>query len=338
MSTPQGAPSPILFFDTVNAYQRTAAVRAAVELELFTAVGEGNMTAREIAERCKASERGVRILCDYLTVVGFLQKASGHYALTPDSEVFLDKRSPAYVGGAVEFLLSPTLLSAFDDLTSAVRKGGTTMPDEGSLAPEHPVWVSFARGMAPLQALPAQILAGMVEVAPGRDVRLLDVAAGHGLFGVAFARQYENVRVVAQDWKNVLAVAQENARAAGVEARFETLPGSVFDVELGGPYDLILLTNFLHHADVPTCEGLLRKLRGALADGGRVVTVEFVPDEDRVSPPAPAMFPLVMLASTPAGDAYTFSEFESMFRNAGYSRSELRPLLPGLNHVIISHK
>ncbi|HYP53756.1 MAG TPA: methyltransferase dimerization domain-containing protein, partial [Pyrinomonadaceae bacterium] len=190
MSTQQAAPSPIHFFDTVNAYQRTAAVRAAVELEIFTAVGEGNMTAREIAGRCKASERGVRILCDYLTAAGFLQKSAGHYALTPDSELFLDKRSPAYVGGAVEFLLSPTLISAFDDLANAVRKGGTTMPDEGSLAPEHPVWVSFARGMAPLQALPAEMLASMVEVAPDAEARVLDVAAGHGLFGVALARRY----------------------------------------------------------------------------------------------------------------------------------------------------
>ena len=338
MSTEQTLPSPVLFFDTVNAYQRSAAVKAAVELELFTAVGEGNMTPRELAERCQASERGLRILCDYLTIVGLLQKSAGHYALTPDSELFLDKRSPAYVGGAVEFLLSPTLTAAFDDLAAAVRRGGTAMPERGSLAPEHPLWVSFARGMAPLQMLPAEMVAGLVEVERERPVKVLDIAAGHGLFGIAFARKYPNVRVVGQDWANVLEVARENARAAGVAERYETLPGDAFEVDFGGPYDLILLTNFLHHFDPQTCESVLRRLRAALAEAGRVVTVEFVPNEDRVSPPGPAMFSLVMLASTPAGDAYTFAEFERMFAGAGFSRSELRPLPPTLHHAIISHR
>src|SRR5712692_11559838 len=96
-------PSPALFFETINAYQRTAALKAAIELELFTAIGEGNTTAPAAARRCSTAERGMRILCDYLTVIGFLTKTGNEYRLTPDSAMFLDRRSPAYLGGAITF-------------------------------------------------------------------------------------------------------------------------------------------------------------------------------------------------------------------------------------------
>ena len=99
----QPQPSPMLFFDTINRYQRTGALKAAIELELFTAIGEGATTPEAIALRCQASVRGVRILCDYLAVLGFISKSDGQYALTQDTTIFLDRRSPAYVGGAIAF-------------------------------------------------------------------------------------------------------------------------------------------------------------------------------------------------------------------------------------------
>ncbi len=91
-------PTPALLFDTFNAYQRTQAVKAGIDLEVFTAIGEGKTTAKQIAERCGASERGTRILCDYLVIIGFLTKHDSSYGLTPDSAMFLDQRSPAYIG------------------------------------------------------------------------------------------------------------------------------------------------------------------------------------------------------------------------------------------------
>src|SRR6478672_9824683 len=145
MSTqPLQQPTPQLFFQTVNAYQNTEALKAGLELEVFTAIGEGKTTASEIAERCGGAERGLRILCDYLCVIGFLTKKENRYQLTADSAVFLDKRSPAYIGGATEFLLSPMVLQGFKDLAGAVRKGGT-VNGEGTVAPDNPVWVNFAK-------------------------------------------------------------------------------------------------------------------------------------------------------------------------------------------------
>lgn len=338
MTSPAQQPSPQLFFQTINAYQRTEGLKAAIELEVFTAIGEGNSTAAEIAKRCGASERGIRILCDFLCIMGFLTKDQNRYSLTADSSVFLDKRSPAYLGGAVEFISSPMLTDAFQNFAEAVRNGGTIMSDGGTVAPENPIWVKFARGMAPMMALPAELLAKLVDPSGDRKLKILDVAAGHGLYGIAFAKNNPQANVVALDWASVLEVAKENARNAGVADRHSTIEGSAFEVDFGTGYDLILLTNFLHHFDPKTNETLLRKVHAALADGGRAITLEFVPNDDRISPPDAAAFSMMMLGSTNAGDAYTFAELEQMCANAGFSRSELHQLPPTIEQVVISHK
>jgi ubiquinone/menaquinone biosynthesis C-methylase UbiE len=332
-------PSPALLFETVNGYQRTAALKGAIDLELFTAVAEGNQTVPALARRCGAAERGVRVLCDALVVMGFLTKAGDRYALTPDAALFLDRRSPAYMGGTVEFLLSPAMYEAFRDVAAAVRQGGTALPHAGTLAPEHAVWVRFARAMGPAMAHAAEQVALRLNAGAGRPLRVLDISASHGYFGLAFARQNPNATVVALDWPNVLEVAKENAEKLGAAARFQTIAGSAFEADFGpAPYDVVLLPNFLHHFDVPTCERLLRKVRAALNEGGRVATLEFVPDENRITPPNSAMFALTMLATTPGGDAYTFAEYESMFANAGFGRSEQHDLPGVMQRLIVSYR
>ena len=338
MTTPAKQPSPQLFFQTVNAYQHTEALKAAVELDVFTAIGEGNTSVAAIAKRCGASERGIRILCDFLSIMGFLQKSDGQYSLTQDSAVFLDKRSPAYLGSAMEFIATPELTDAYRNLAEVVRTGATALSDGGTVSPENPIWVKFARGMAPMMALPARLMAKLIDPTGDTKLKILDIAAGHGLYGIEFAKNNSQAEVVAVDWKSVLAVAKENAVAAGVADRYSTLEGSAFEVDYGSDYDLILLTNFLHHFDKPTNETLLRKVHAALADGGRAVTLEFVPNEDRVTPPESAGFSMMMLGSTPSGDAYTFSELEKMFANAGFARSEMHELPPSIQRVVISEK
>jgi 2-polyprenyl-3-methyl-5-hydroxy-6-metoxy-1,4-benzoquinol methylase len=331
-------PSPQLFFQTINAYQRTEALKAAIDLEVFTAIGEGNSTAPEIAKRCETSERGMRILCDFLCIMGFVNKEGGRYSLTQDSAIFLDKRSPAYLGSATEFISTEKLTDNFKNFAEVVRKGGSTDADGGTVAPDNPIWVKFARGMATMMALPAQLLAQLVDPSPDRKLKILDIAAGHGLYGIEFAKNNPQASIVGLDWPNVLEVAKENARKAGVADRYSTIEGSAFDVDYGAGYDLILLTNFLHHFDPPTNEILLRKVYAALVEGGRAVTLEFVPNEDRISPPEAAGFSVMMLGSTPSGDAYTFPELEGMFVNAGFARNEMHQLPPSIQQVVISER
>ena len=270
--------------------------------------------------------------------MGFLTKEANRYSLTPDSAIFLDRRSPAYLGGAIGFLLSPMTTERWKDLASVVRNGGAPDIDASTVAPEHPVWVEFARSMAPMMAMPAELLAKYLNADEDHALKVLDLAAGHGLYGIAVARHNPNAEVWAVDWPNVLQVAQENAAKAGVKDRFHILPGSAFDVEYGSGFDLVLMPNFLSHFDPPTCEKLLRKVHAALKPDGRAVILAMIPNEDRVSPPRPAGFALIMLASTPAGDAYTYREYQQMLRNAGFRSSEKHPFMPDFFTVVVGHK
>jgi ubiquinone/menaquinone biosynthesis C-methylase UbiE len=328
-------PSPEIVFETFTAYQRTAALKAAIDLDVFTAIAEGAVTPAALATQIGAAERGVRSLCDALVVLGFLTKAGGRYGLGPDASVFLDRHSPAYIGTIGRFITSRWVVECFEHLTQAVREGGTGVEAKGLLAADHPVWVEFARGMAPLAGMTAEALAVVLEVDHAPPRRVLDIAAGHGLFGITLARHAEQAEVVALDARDVLAVARENAATAGVASRFRTIEGSAFTANWGTGYDLVLLTNFLHGFDPATCEKLLGKAHQVLVSGGRAVAVEFVPEEDRVSPPDAALFSLTMLATTAGGDAYTFAELEAMYRRVGFTTVELRALPPSPQQAVI---
>ena len=314
----QTAPDPGMIFQAMNAYQLSFALKAAIELDLFTAIAEGTNTAAALAARCEASEKGIRILCDFLTVTGFLGKENSVYSLPQNTAIFLSRKSPAYLGSAIQFLTHEFQLSRFRDMTEIVRKGGT-LADKGSMEPENPIWIDFAESMAPLSAGGAAAVADVVAGAGPQKV--LEIASGPGAYGIAVAKINPDAQVYGQDWQNVVELSARHAREAGVGDRYHTIPGSAFDVELGSDYDLVLLPNFLHHFDHATNVTLLRRLHAAMKPGAKLATIEFVPNDDRVSPPAAATFSLIMLTNTEGGDAYTIVELDAMFREAGFGIS-----------------
>jgi ubiquinone/menaquinone biosynthesis C-methylase UbiE len=322
----------------MNAFQNTAALKSGIELDVFTAIGEGADTPALLAAKTQAAERGVRILCDYLTILGLLEKENGHYALTPESAAFLDRRSPACLVAVTGFLGSPWHKKNAEALTDAVRKGGTVGTQGDNTKPQDEVWVAFARSMAPLTVPAANFIAEVMGASEGKPCKVLDIAAGHGNYGITIAKKNPNAQIVAVDWPSVLAVAEENAKAAGVSERYATRPGSAFETDLGSGYDLVLLTNIFHHFAMATCETLMRRVFAALKPGGKAVTLEFVPNEDRVTPPGTAAFSLNMLVGTDAGDAYTFSEYEKMFANAGFAKTTFHPIGGMPQQVLISGK
>src|SRR4051794_393072 len=249
-------PSPNRFVETMQAYQRTAALKAAIDFDLFTVIGEGVETAEQLAQRNHASVRGMRVLCDFLVIMGFLNKAENCYTLTNESATFLDKNSLAYVGSATRFLGSEMVTGAYSDFAAVVRAGGPPTP-RPAFHSEHPIWVEFARSMAPLSHFVAQQAERVLHT--NTAIKVLDVTASHGLFGIVIARNNPQANIVALDWPTVLNVAQENAERFGVADRYALLPGDVFDVTYGHDYDLILVPNILHMWDRTTIQKFLEK-------------------------------------------------------------------------------
>jgi len=336
--TATSRPTPEHIFDTLSAYQQSAALKAGIDLDIFTAIADGANTTILLAAKVGAAERGVRILCDYLTIHGFLSKDAERYVLTQESAVFLNRHSPAFMGTLADFLASDASKTQFNALTQTVRKGGTAVAQGDNTKPNDELWVNFAKTMAPLTTVSAGFIADLAGAKEGKACKVLDIAAGHGMFGIAIAKQNPNAQITAADWAPVLAVAKENAAAAGVADRVAFRPGSAFEADLGEGYDIVLLTNIFHHFDMATCEKLMRRVHAALKAGGKAITLEFVPNEDRVTPPMAAAFSLIMLAGTDSGDAYTFSQYEKMFRNAGFVKTTQHAVPDSPQQLLLSEK
>ncbi|MDE2127140.1 MAG: methyltransferase domain-containing protein [Armatimonadetes bacterium] len=328
--------SPERIFAVLGMFETTEALNTALELDLFTAAASGPQSAAQIAAETGASERGVRILCDYLTVQGLLIKSNGLYSNPPDVQRFCNRKSQQYLGDIRRFLLGQAR-EQFRRLTEAVKSGGSTTTHELHGESDHARWVEFARSMAPMMFPAALQLAELVTLPQGES-SVLDIAAGHGLFGIQVAARHPGAVVTAQDWPEVLAVARSNAEKFGVASRFRERPGDAFEVEFGTGFDAVLLPNFLHHFDAETIVTLLRKVREALAPAGKVMVLEFIPESDRVSPPGPALFSLVMLATTPRGEAWTFAEYQTMLETAGFGDIALHALANGPQSVVSASK
>ena len=323
--------NPGRIHQALTSYQLAQAVKGAIELDLFTHIAAGAVTPSKIAILCGGTEKGVRVLCDYLTVHGFLAKSNGEYSLLPDTAPLLNRNSPTYMGSVAQFFTHPVMIAKYNDVAELVRNGGAA---DHTLEPNEPMWVEFARNMAPMFRLPASIAAPFLTT-PGTPAKVLDIAAGHGLFGIHVATHNPAAEITFQDWDNVLDVARENTAKAGVTNRSHFIAGSAFEVNFGSEYDAALLPNFLHHFDFETNVTLLKKVRTALRPGGTAAIIEFVPNEDRVSPPDGALFAMRMLGTTPSGDAYTLAEISQMLEEAGFEPGATHTLAPAPQQLIL---
>jgi ubiquinone/menaquinone biosynthesis C-methylase UbiE len=322
-------------YEATLAYQKTAALTAAIKLDIFTLIGPGAATSDALAKKTAASSRGIRILCDFLTVIGLLRKHDGAYSVAEPGRRYFDRSSPAWMGSSIEFFAAPELLRlVLDDPVSYVRQGGSA--GLAYLAPDHPIWLRFARAMTPIARLTAKRAAAQLAIGPFRPpAAVLDVAAGHGFYGIELARALPEAIVTAVDWPGILELASANATAEGIGGRYRTVAGSAFEVDWGGPFDLVILANFLHHFGPEECATLLRKVKFSLSQQGRACAIDFVPDDDRVSPPMQAMFAFWMLATTPGGDAHTLSDYDEIAKGAGFRGATARPLRPTPQSLIM---
>ena len=304
-----------------------------MELDLFTRIAHGVDTVHKIAGELGVPVRGVRLLCEHLAATGIIEKEDDLLRLTPESAAFLDRKSPKYVGSALECLNAPPVLRDFARLTDTVRAGKSVSVDAAAFK-GRPDWFQAARGVAD-PAAAAALFAEAVTFPEGSSLKILDMGAQDGLFGIALANRYPKSVIVALDSPEALRAAQVNADAATLRTRFQNIPGNPLDAPLGMEYDAVILAEKLYQFEPPQITTLFMRIRYALKKSGHLVILEFLSDETPESAREFAGFRLNLLASTPRGDAYTQAEVKGMLESSGFKVVDVRPL-PAVRATLVT--
>ncbi len=315
--TMSGQPMQPLSFSEIQAkmrgFQESRILLTAVELDLFTAVGEG-ATAAQVARKAGTHPRATETLLNALAAIGAVTKKDGRFFNTPATARHLVAGSPEYARPALMHTVH--LFDSWATLTACVR-AGTAVRQPGDEAQE-PHWTeSFIEAMHWRAQGDADVLARAAGAERVR--RMLDVGGGSGVYSIAFARANPQLRAVVLDLEPVTRIAGRHIRAAGLEDRVATRTGDLTRDEFGSGYDLILLSAICHMLSPEENLDLLRRCHRALEPGGRVLIRDFILDPDKTSPPHAAIFSVNMLVNTKGGANYTEEEYSAWLREAGFA-------------------
>jgi ubiquinone/menaquinone biosynthesis C-methylase UbiE len=293
---------------------------AALQLDVFSNIAGGNRTTAEITKAAGAQERAMRMLLDALVGLQLLGKSDDSYELTPVSENFLVRSSPTYVGSMME---NDHIWNAWSNLTEVVRTGKPALAIEEQAKAEE-FFPMLVRSLHIMNSEPARRLASALGAGSTHNgLRVVDIACGSGVWGIAVAEADREARVTAQDFPGVFNTTREFVKRHNVEDRFDYLPGDLKEVDFGeGRYDLAILGNIVHSEGERSSRDLFRRLHRALGPGGRIVILEMVPNDERTGPPFALLFALNMLVNTEEGGTFTLSEYTDWLKDAGFSRVE----------------
>jgi C-methyltransferase len=319
---PTVSPEPLM--QMMQGLQATAILQAGVQLGVFDQIAAGKHDAASIAGAIGADERGVRILLDALAVLGLVE-ANGGYQLAPLADSFLVTDRPAYLGGMVSILAGEWAWTGYPRLADAVRAGKTVL-DQDADTPGHSFWETFARSSTGVAATASALLAELLAPWAGRREQLdiLDVACGSGLYSLTLAGQQDHARVTLLDWPNVLEITRGTAERLGLGERTSSIEGDVFEVPLGGPYDLVIASHIFHHFSAERCLALMRRLADALKPGGKLAINEFTAEGERpADEPFPRLFSVIMLVWTQEGDAHPVGMYRRLLEQSGFGPPEV---------------
>jgi len=311
-------PEPI--FRALLGYRLAAVLRAAIELDCFSAIAEGKRTAAAVARSRGGTERSIRILLDAVAAAApdLLRKRGSAYALTALAKIYLVRGRPRFMGPLMPLYGHRRMWDGFYDLASAVRAGTSVMEKNGH-SPDLDFWEDFARATAREARVKARKMVRLLGRTPD-PCAILDIACGSGMYGATFAKELPGATLTLFDQRNVLV---QTRKIVDVPARY--IEGDLFRTPFGGPYDVLIASHVLHHFNPADCRRLLRKIAAALRPGGRLVIQEFIADERRAKKAQALMFAVTMLVWTREGDAYRASDYRNWLKQAGFGKVELHP-------------
>jgi SAM-dependent methyltransferase len=296
------------FTQLVNAWREGRIVLTAVELDLFSAIGDG-ATAAEVARRLAVDPRGTGCLLHALAALGLLEKRGESFHNGPVAARFLCAGSPDERRGAL--LHGAALWHRWSALTECVRTGRPAERGPRDAADTG----SFIAAMHANSTQRAPALIAALDLSGVR--RVLDVGGGSGGYAIALARALPGIRVEVLDLADVVPLTQRYVREAGVADRVTTRVGDLNADDFGTGHDLVLISAICHMNGPAANADLIRRAARALVPGGRVVVLDHILEPDRTAPVAGAIFAVNMLVNTPAGGNYTEAEYFAWFRDAG---------------------
>jgi ubiquinone/menaquinone biosynthesis C-methylase UbiE len=317
-------------------YVPTLVLEAAIHHRVFDVLDEGPKTLKETAEATGASERGLRAVMNTLVGLNFLAKTNGHYALTPESEAFLVSTKPSFQGGILKHT-SGQLIPKWLHLNEVVGTGKpvASVNQEGSGSE---FFQNFVEDIFPLSYPSAQVLAKHLGLESSEsEVRVLDLAAGSGVWGIALAQSSERVTVTAVDWVDVLPATKKMAARFGLTDGFAFVSGDLMTADFGSGHNVATLGHILHSEGEARSRSLLRKTFEALAPGGTISIAEFLVNADRTGPVGSLFFAANMLVNTDDGDTYSFEEISEWLTEAGFTNARLVEA-PGPSPLILATK
>ena len=309
------SPSSALL-EMAQAYRQSAILMTACQLQVFTHLSQGPLSADALAQSCQVPVRGLQRLLNACVVLDLLEKEDERYQNTPIAETFLVQGKPGYmgdfIGGGMEYY------EAWGRLIQAIREDRPTNPHTAEALPTLPAERirGYVERLYDLGKRNAVAIADLVN--PAQVQQMLDVAGGSGIYSITFAQRQPTLRATVFDLPPIVPFAQEIIARHGMQERVTPCPGNYFQDDFAGGNDLVLLSNALQTEGVTTCRMLLGKVFKALAPGGQLVIHGVMPNPDRVTPPQPALFQLQMLLSFPEGDAYPAEEICTWAEEVGF--------------------
>jgi 3-hydroxy-5-methyl-1-naphthoate 3-O-methyltransferase len=316
MTAPAVTPERLMEFG--SAYAPPIIIGAAAANGVFDVLARGPRSVEEVSKETGASTRGLRAVMNALVGLELLRKEPGEkYSLTPESENFLVSGKP---GTLAEFfpMAMRRLIPLWLKLDECVRSGRPSEARNTETAGTD-FFQELVENIIPMSFGAARALAEYLNVADAKEnLRVLDVAAGSGIWGIALAQKSPRVRVTAVDWEGMIPTTKRIVEKFGMSDRFEYIGGDIGEVDFGGPYDIAVLGHILHSEGEERSRSLLKKTARALKNGGTVAIGEWLVNDERTEPVGSLIFAVNMLVNTESGDTFSFNEIKQWLDQAGF--------------------
>ena len=313
---------------------------SAIEMGVFSELARGAERYDTLVGRLGLHPRSARDFLDTLVALGFLTREGDRYGNTPETDFFLDRRKPSYIGGILE-MANLRLYPFWAHLTEALRTG----------QPQNEVKSGGPGVFETLYADPARLkgfLAAMTGISHGANMAIarqfpwgahrtyVDVGTAQGDLAVQIALANPHLRGIGFDLPEVAPIFEEYVERAGVTDRLRFEAGSFFDRELPAA-DVVLMGHILHDWDLPTKTMLIRKAYDAVPAGGALIVYEAIIDDDRSQNAFGLMMSLNMLIETPGGFDYTGADCSAWMKEAGFSSTRVEALV-GPDSMVVGVK